>query len=84
MSINSDLKVADCALTIEKIFGIDMSLEEMFSDDLNNYFNYEINENNVTFYFETDEGSCKLICDCETHQIHSFNKTFELYLNSIK
>ena len=62
MKINSDYEVADLALEIEERFNIDMSLEDMFSDDLNCYFNYERDEkkNTVTFFFEGYLGSCIL------------------------
>ena len=73
MSIYSDIEVADFALTVEHILGIDMDLEEMFSDDLNQYFDYKIDEDNIIFYFETNEGSCQLVWNWKTQQIHNFN-----------
>lgn len=84
MSINSDIEVADCALIIEGMLGIDMSLEEMFSDDLNQYFDYKIKEEDITFYFEVSEGSCELVWDNKNFGVKSWNDTFEKHLNNIR
>ena len=82
MTIYSDYEAADLALDLEERFDIDMNLEDMFSDDLNNYFNYEFNEvnNTVTFFFELDEGSCKLIVHkpFAIDESYTFNKTLRI------
>ena len=84
MSIHSDIEVADCALTVEGMLGIDMGLEEMFSDDLNQYFNYKVKKRKIIFYFEVNEGSCELIWDCDKFEIESWNKTFEDHINNLR
>lgn len=58
----SDFFAADLALKIEEQFNVDMHLEEMFSDDLNKYYNYDYNNASdfFIFYFETEIGSCNI------------------------
>jgi hypothetical protein len=81
MQIYSDHEVADLALDIEEILDIDMNLEDMFSDDLNNYFDYTIDKSGdkITFFFEVDEGSCKLTVHnpFDDYERFSFNKILE-------
>lgn len=84
MSIHSDIEVADCALAVESILGIDMGLEEMFSDDLNQYFDYQIKEGSIVFYFEVNEGSCELVWDCDEFEVSSWNKTLEAHINNLR
>jgi len=86
MNIHSDIEVADCALDVESILGIDMGLEEMFSDDLNQYFDYQIKESegSIVFYFEVNEGSCELVWDYDAYEVRSWNNTFEKHINNIR
>ena len=84
MSIHSDIEVADCALAVESILGIDMGLEEMFSDDLNQYFDYQIKEGSIVFYFEVNEGSCELVWDYDEFEVSSWNRTLEAHINNLR
>ena len=84
MSIYSDIEVADCALAVESILGIDMGLEEMFSDDLNQYFDYQIKDGSIVFYFEVNEGSCELVWDYDEFEVSSWNKTLEAHINNLR
>ena len=84
MNIHSDIEVADCALHVESILGIDMGLEEMFSDDLNQYFDYQIKDGSIVFYFEVNEGSCVLEWDYDEFEVCSWNKTFEAHINNLR
>ena len=66
---SSDHEVADYAIEIEDQLEIDMNLSDMFSNDLSNYFSFTYNSSKhskskkdcITFYFETNEGSCELV-----------------------
>ncbi len=88
MQIYSDHEVADLALDIEEMLDIDMNLEDMFSDDLNNYFDYTIDKSGdkITFFFEVDEGSCKLTVHSpyDEYETFTFNKTLESILTENK
>ena len=84
MSIHSDIEVADCALAVESILGIDMGLEEMFSDDLNQYFDYQIKDGSIVFYFEVNEGSCELVWDYDEFEVSSWNRTLEAHINNLR
>ena len=84
MSIYSDIEVADCALAVESILWIDMGLEEMFSDDLNQYFDYQIKDGSIVFYFEVNEGSCELVWDYDEFEVSSWNKTLEAHINNLR
>ena len=84
MCIHSDIEVADCALAVESILGIDMGLEEMFSDDLNQYFDYQIKDGSIVFYFEVNEGSCELVWDYDEFEVSSWNKTLEAHINNLR
>ena len=84
--IYSDHEAADLAIDLETRFNIDMNLEDMFSDDLNNYFNYSLNkvDNTISFCFEMDSGSCILTVHepFSNNERCSFNKTLEDILDS--
>ena len=84
MSIHSDIEVADCALAVESILGIDMGLEEMFSDDLNQYFDYQIKDGSIVFYFEVNEGSCELVWNYDEFEVSSWNRTLEAHINNLR
>ena len=88
MQIYSDHEVADLALEIEEKFDIDMNLEDMFSDELNSYFDYTIDKSDdkIIFFFEVDEGSCKLTVHnpYDDHERFTFNKTLEGILTENK
>ena len=75
----SDYDAADLAIDLEQKYNIDMNLKDMFSDDLNTYFDYEYNksEDFISFYFEQEQGSCIL----KVKEPFSENESYEF--NSI-
>ena len=79
MNIISDHEAAVIALELEEKYDIDMNLKDMFSDELNTYFNYEYNnvEDYITFYFEQEQGHCviKVSNPLSRKEKYEFNKT---------
>ena len=79
MNIISDYEAADIALALEQKYDIDMNLKDMFSDELNAYFDYEYNEleDYISFYFEQEQGHCiiKVKNPLSRNEKYEFNKT---------
>lgn len=59
---SSDRSVKEYAIKLQKRFKINMNLKDMFSNNLNSYFNYKYDKSNdiISFYFELDSGPCIL------------------------
>jgi hypothetical protein len=83
MLLNSDYQAADIALDLEKRLDIDMNLEDMFSDELSAYFDYDFSKENntIAFYFEADEGSCEIIVHMPFDKEHTFYQYNEVLSN---
>ena len=63
-----DQEFFNIAEQIEKDLHVDMNLRDIFSNDLNNYFNFKLKDNDldysaVEFNFELDEGSAKIVLE---------------------
>lgn len=82
---NSDKSVKEYAVSLQNRFKINMNLKDMFSDDLNNYFNYNYDRSNdiISFYFELDSGPCVLSVEnpYTDNEFFTYNKNLSQYIS---
>ena len=59
MFVTDFYEIADC---VEREIGIDMHLDIVFSEELNQYFNYRYDyaEDTITLNFEIDKGTASI------------------------
>lgn len=81
-------QIYNFAEEVQEDLGVDLFLKDIFSEDLNHYFNYEYlpNKNTVILNFEVDEGTAtiEIININDIDYEYTANKNFEEYFKREK